>query len=60
MVWVVRPKSYFNDQNNASLDYYVRLARGLQALRLKYDLAMDFDDYRRCGNHPDSDLLRLV
>ncbi|MFZ4859064.1 MAG: radical SAM protein [Desulfuromonadaceae bacterium] len=60
MVWVVRPKSYFHDQKNASLDYYVRLARGLQALRLKYDLAMDFDDYRRCGNHPDSDLLRLV
>ena len=60
MVWVVRPKSFFSDQKNASLDYYVRLARGLQGLRLKYDLSMDFDDYRRCGNHADSDLLRLV
>ena len=60
MVWVVRPKSYFSDQKNASLDYYVRLARGLQALRLKYNLSLDFDDYRRCGNHPDSDLMRLV
>ena len=60
MVWVVRPKSFFSDQKNASLDYYVRLTRGLQALRLKYGLSVDFDDYRRCGNHPDSDLMRLV
>jgi hypothetical protein len=60
MVWVVRPGSYFRDQKNASLEYYVRLARGLHGLRKKYGLAIDFDDYRRCGNHPDSDLLRLV
>jgi hypothetical protein len=29
----------------------VRLVRGLHALRLKHRLSIDFDDYRRCGNH---------
>ncbi len=60
IVWVPRPGSPFRDQRNASLDYYVRLAKGLHALRVKYGLSVDFDDYRRCGNHPDSDLSRLL
>lgn len=59
IVWVPRPGSVFHDQTNASLDYNIRLALGLQDLRLKYGLRVDFDDYRRCGNHPDSDLARL-
>lgn len=59
IVWVPRPGSAFRDQRNASLDYYVRLASGLHELRVKYGLSVDFDDYRRCGNHPDSDLARL-
>ncbi len=58
MVWVPRPNTHLAGQKNASLEYYVRLALGLQALRRKYDLPIDFDDYRRCGNHPDSDLAR--
>ncbi len=60
IVWVPRPGSPFRDQRNASLDYYVRLAKGLHGLRVKYSLAVDFDDYRRCGNHPDTDLSRLL
>ncbi len=60
IVWVPRPGSAFRDQRNASLDYYVRLAKGLHALRVKYGLSADFDDYRRCGNHPDTDLSRLL
>ena len=32
---------------------------GLRNLRVRYRLSVDFDDYRRCGNHPDSDLARL-
>lgn len=60
MVWMPRPQSHFHDQRNASLEYYVRLARGLHDLRKKYRLSVDFDDYRRCGNHPDSDLSRLM
>lgn len=60
IVWVPRPGSYFRDQKNPSLDYYVRLAKGLHQLRVKYGLPIDFDDYRRCGNHPDTDLSRLL
>lgn len=60
IVWVPRPGSYFRDQQNASLEYYVQLAQGLHDLRVKYGLGVDFDDYRRCGNHPDSDLSRLL
>ncbi|MBI1920989.1 MAG: radical SAM protein [Geobacter sp.] len=60
IVWVPRPGSYFRDQQNPSLEYFVRLARGLHRLRVKYDLGVDFDDYRRCGNHPDTDLSRLL
>jgi hypothetical protein len=60
IVWVPRPGSNFRDQQNPSLEYYVRLAKGLHDLRVKYSLGVDFDDYRRCGNHPDTDLSRLL
>lgn len=59
VVWIPRPQSKFHDQKNASLEYYVRMASGLNDLRKKYGLHMDFDDYRRCGNHPDGDLSRV-
>ncbi len=58
-VWVPRPGSHLKGQQNASLDYYIRLAAALQRLRIDYQLPIDHDDYRRCGNHPDSDLARL-
>ncbi|MRR58190.1 MAG: radical SAM protein [Deltaproteobacteria bacterium] len=60
IVWVPRPGSGFRDQRNPSLEYYVRLSKGLHDLRVKYGLGVDFDDYRRCGNHPDTDLSRLL
>lgn len=60
MVWIPRPQSCFHDQKNASLEYYVSLAKGLHGLRKKYSLNIDFDDYRRCGNHPDGDLTRIL
>lgn len=59
-VWVPRRGSALHGQQNASLEYYVRLAIGLHELRKKYNLPIDHDDYRRCGNHPDSDLGRLL
>lgn len=59
IVWSPRPGTPLGEQTNASLDYYVALARGLHSLRRQYDLGVTFDDYRRCGNHPDSDLDRL-
>lgn len=60
VVWVPRPNSYFKNEQNASLEYYVRLTKGLHEVRKKYNLKIDMDDYRRCGNHPDSDLARLL
>ena len=57
-VWNTLPGSVFHDRQTPSLEYYVRLAAGLQGLRKKYDLPIDMDNYRRCGNHPDSDLAR--
>ena len=56
---VPRPGSDLRGQQAPSLDYFIRLAQGLQDLRVKYGLRIDFDDYRRCGNHPDTDLARL-
>lgn len=60
IVWVPRPGSPFKGQQNPSLDYFVRLAQGLHDLRVKYKLPIDYNDYRRCGNHPDGDLSRLL
>ena len=58
MVWVPRGGSPLGGEPNASLEYYVALSLGLQRIRRKHRLEIDFDDYRRCGNHPDSDLAR--
>jgi hypothetical protein len=60
IVWSPRPDTPLGNQKNASLNYYIRLARGLHALRVKYRLSINYDDYRHCGNHPDSDLSRLL
>ncbi len=60
IVWVPRPGSPFRDQQAPSLDYFIRLAEGLQDVRLRHGLTVDFDDYRRCGNHPDTDLARIA
>jgi hypothetical protein len=60
IVWSPRPDTPLGGYKNASLDYYIRLARGLHALRAKYHLLIDHDSYRNCGNHPDTDLSRLL
>ena len=43
----------------APLDYYVRLAEGVHAIRKAHGLRNTNDNYKHCGNHPDSDLERL-
>ncbi|MDR3165711.1 MAG: hypothetical protein LBU13_09040 [Synergistaceae bacterium] len=58
-VWVPYPGSVFYGQRTPSLEYFVRLSKGLHDLRVRYDLDTDMDDYRRCGNHPDTDLARV-
>lgn len=59
-VWRVAEGSLFKNQTLPSLDYYVSLTKGLFELRQKYKLCNEMDDYRRCGNHPDTDLGRMV
>lgn len=58
-VWNVSPQTIFKDQVPASLDYYVKLSKGLNNIREAYGIDVYFDDYRRCGNHPSSDLARI-
>jgi hypothetical protein len=58
-VWTVAEGSVFFNQNTPSLEYYVRLSVGLDHLRRKYNISADMDNYRRCGNHPDTDLSRI-
>jgi hypothetical protein len=58
-VWRVLKGTVFFRQTAPSLEYYVRLARGLDAIRRKYNINVDMDNYRRCGNHPDTDTGRI-
>ena len=58
-VWVPYQGTVFQKQKVPSLRYYVALARGLQNLRNQYRISIEMDNYRRCGNHPDSDLGRI-
>ncbi len=51
--------SVFHDQKRPSLEYYVRLVRGLREIRRKHGLTADNDDYKHCGNHADADLERV-
>jgi hypothetical protein len=58
-VWRVIEGSVFFDQKTPSLDYYARLSLGLNDLRRSANLSVDLDNYRRCGNHADTDLARI-
>lgn len=58
-VWRIASGSLFARQTLPSLDYYIKLSKGLSLLRKKYGLYTGMDDYRRCGNHPDTDLDRI-
>ncbi len=58
-VWRVAQESIFFKQKSPSLEYYVKIVQGLDNLRNKYNLCVDMDNYRRCGNHPDTDLSRI-
>lgn len=58
-VWTVSEGSIFFRQKVPSLEFYVELAEGLDRIRREYHLSIDMDNYRRCGNHPDTDLSRI-
>lgn len=58
-VWRTAPGTIFFKQKTPSLDYYVQLFKGYDDIRRAYGLDVYFDDYRRCGNHPSTDLSRI-
>jgi hypothetical protein len=58
-VFRIAPESYFRTQKAASLDYLIAFARGLYEQQRRYHLDVYFDDYRTCGNHPNTDLARI-
>lgn len=58
-VWIPLQGSAFHNQETPSLEYFVKLSKGLSGLRKKYGLNIDMDNYRKCGNHPDTDLDRV-
>ncbi|MFT8314104.1 MAG: radical SAM protein [Clostridium sp.] len=59
IVWGIGPNSAFQNQQVPSLEYFTRLARGYSKIHSKYNLSIDNDTYRNCGNHPDTDLDRV-
>jgi hypothetical protein len=59
LVWRPAWESAFRRQQQPSLDYYVRLNKGLHDIRATYGLEVHSDDYKHCGNHADSDLCRI-
>lgn len=56
-VWMVA--GMFRHQVPPSLDYYVTLAEETYKINRHYKLDVSFDDYRRCGNHPATDMDRI-
>ena len=58
-IWRPHKASRLGFQPMPPLEYYVRLAKGLYDIRRSYGLSATDDDYKNCGNHPDSDLERL-
>jgi len=59
IVWGPAPGSQFSKQHAPSLDFFIRLSVGLDEIRRRHGLNADMDNYRLCGNHPDSDLSRV-
>jgi hypothetical protein len=58
-VFHVEPGSIFFKQKTATLDYLIAFTKSLEELRNKYNLSYYYDDYRTCGNHPNTDLNRM-
>lgn len=58
-IWRPHRASRLGFQPMPPLDYYIRLAKEFHEIRRSYGLHTMDDDYRHCGNHPDSDLERM-
>nr|WP_073295694.1 radical SAM protein [Parolsenella massiliensis] len=58
VIWRPHRRSVLGWRPMPPIDYYVRLAREFHAVRARHGLVAFEDDYKACGNHPDSDLER--
>ncbi len=58
VIWRPHRRAVLGWRPMPAIDYYVRLAREFHAVRARHGLAAFEDDYKACGNHPDSDLER--
>jgi hypothetical protein len=60
ILWVVEGSIFYaQKQKPAPLEYHVRLAKGIRDIQRKYNLNMDFNNYRCSSGRPDVDLARL-
>ena len=57
-VWGVVSTIIFKNFYPPSLEYYTKVFSGINDIQQKYGILTYFDDYKRCGTHPSSDLLR--
>lgn len=58
-IWKAAENSIFQNQDTPTLDYYIRTVKRLDEIHHQNHLGRYIDDYRRCGNHPVYDLLRI-
>lgn len=60
ILWVVEGSIFYaQKQKPAPLEYHLRLAKGFREIQKKYNLSMDFNNYRCSSGRPDVDLARL-
>lgn len=60
ILWIVEGSIFYSQkQKPAPLEYHVRLAKGIRDIQRKYQLSMDFNNYRCSSGRPDVDLARL-
>lgn len=58
-IWRPHKHAKLGYQPMPPLSYYIRLTKGFYEIRKSYGLVAVDDNYKLCGNHPDSDLERL-
>ena len=58
-IWNVTPGAILSNQSNPSLDYYVRMTKGIYDIMQKAGIPTYMDSYRKCGMHPNINLDRI-
>jgi hypothetical protein len=58
-IFHAEPGAVFFNVKTGSLDYLTAFAEGVDKIARKHKLGFHCDDYRTCGNHPNTDLARV-